>query len=118
MKPWRVGDVMGRPVYLLAQNPPVEAAAEAFAPLVLRAALAAAMAHAAREGSVAGGGRGARAPRWLGSGGAAAPARSRVGNMKPCSEMLLEVTVYCSKVRDQRGREGASTFYRDQGAAI
>ena len=23
--------------------------------------------------------------------------------MKPCSEMLLEVTVYCSKVRDQRG---------------
>ena len=24
-------------------------------------------------------------------------------NMKPCSEMLLEVTVYCGKVRDQRG---------------
>ena len=23
--------------------------------------------------------------------------------MKPCSEMLLEVTVYCGKVRDQRG---------------
>ena len=25
------------------------------------------------------------------------------GNMKLCSEMLLEVTVYCGKVRDQRG---------------
>ena len=24
-------------------------------------------------------------------------------NMKLCSEMLLEVTVYCGKVRDQRG---------------
>ena len=24
-------------------------------------------------------------------------------NMKPRSEMLLEVTVYCGKVRDQRG---------------
>ena len=58
-----------------ARNPPVEArgfraAAEAFAPLALRAALAAAMAHAARARSVPGGGRGARAPRWLGSGGA------------------------------------------------
>jgi len=48
----------------------------AFAPLALRAALAAAMAHAARARSVSGGGRGARAPRWLGSGGAAAPTRS------------------------------------------
>ena len=28
---------------------------------------------------------------------------STPGNMKPCSEMLLEVTVYCGKVRDQRG---------------
>ena len=53
-----------------ARNPPMEAAAEAFAPLALRAALAAAMAHAARARSVPGGGRGARAPRWLGSGGA------------------------------------------------
>ena len=53
-----------------ARNPPMEAAAEAFAPLALRAALAAAMAHAARARSVAGGGRGARAPRWLGRGGA------------------------------------------------
>ena len=26
-----------------------------------------------------------------------------VRNMKLCSEMLLEVTVYCGKVRDQRG---------------
>ena len=43
------------------------AGAEAFAPLALRAALAAAMAHAARARSVPGGGRGARAPRWLGN---------------------------------------------------
>ena len=28
---------------------------------------------------------------------------SLVRNMKLCSEMLLEVTVYCGKVRDQRG---------------
>ena len=28
---------------------------------------------------------------------------TRHRNMKPCSEMLLEVTVYCGKVRDQRG---------------
>ena len=27
----------------------------------------------------------------------------RWSNMKLCSEMLLEVTVYCGKVRDQRG---------------
>ena len=27
----------------------------------------------------------------------------KVRNMKPRSEMLLEVTVYCGKVRDQRG---------------
>ena len=32
---------------------------------------------------------------------------SGVGNMKLCSEMLLEVTVYCGKVRDQRGRRWA-----------
>ena len=28
---------------------------------------------------------------------------SQSSNMKLCSEMLLEVTVYCGKVRDQRG---------------
>ena len=46
-----------------ARNPPMEAAAEAFAPLALRAALAAAKAHAARARSVPGGGRRPRPPR-------------------------------------------------------
>ena len=33
-------------------------------------------------------------------------------NMKPCSEMLLEVTVYCGKVRDQTPPQREATRSR------